>query len=74
MTRTTATVKWFDNKKGWGIVRAEDGREAFLHYQSVEHPARGFVAFHPGDRIECDLETRDQGLVARRVRALRDDD
>ena len=28
-------VKWFDPKKGYGFIIAEDGKEIFVHYTGI---------------------------------------
>ena len=28
----TGTVKWFDSKKGYGFIIAENGTEKFVHF------------------------------------------
>ena len=30
------TVKWWDNRRGWGYVTGEDGREFFCHYSHID--------------------------------------
>ncbi len=29
------TVKWFDPRKGYGFITADDGREVFVHHTSL---------------------------------------
>lgn len=29
------TVKFFDNRKGWGYITSEEGWEAFVHYSNI---------------------------------------
>ena len=30
------TVKWFNQKKGFGFIEQEDGEDLFVHYTQVE--------------------------------------
>ena len=32
----TGTVKWFDNAKGYGFIQRQEGKDLFVHYQSIE--------------------------------------
>lgn len=29
-------VKFFDKKKGWGYIKADDGKEYFFHYSQIQ--------------------------------------
>ena len=28
-------VKWFNNKRGYGFISGEDGKEYFVYYQNI---------------------------------------
>ena len=51
------TVKWFDNKNGYGFITEEDGNELFVHYSDIA--TEGFRKLEEGqevtyERAECD--------------------
>jgi CspA family cold shock protein len=50
---STGTVKWFDNRKGYGfILAAEDGedvRDVFVHYTKIQMD--GFKKLETGDTV-----------------------
>jgi len=60
------TVKWFDNAKGFGFIRAE-GHEAdiFVHYSNIA--AEGFRTLSEGDTVTFDLVEGPKGLKAENV-------
>lgn len=59
-------VKWFNDAKGFGFIRADDEEEdIFVHYSSVE--AEGFRSLNEGDPVEFDLVKGDKGLKAEKV-------
>lgn len=31
----TGIVKWFDDKKGYGFIGGEDGKDIFVHYSDI---------------------------------------
>ena len=63
---TKGTVKWFNDAKGYGFIRAEDRDEdIFVHYSSVE--AEGFRSLNEGDAVEFELVEGDKGLKAEKV-------
>jgi CspA family cold shock protein len=56
------TVKWFDSKKGYGFIIAEDGKEVFVHYTGIV--MEGFKTLNEGQVVEYELGTGDKGEQA----------
>jgi CspA family cold shock protein len=48
-----ARVKWFDNRRGWGFLVLEDGREVFVHHSDLA--GSGYRALRAGQEVDCDL-------------------
>ena len=66
MSRTTGTVKWFNNDKGFGFVSFDDGaRDAFVHFSEIQ--ADGFRSLEEGDMVEFDLAEEGRGPKAKNV-------
>ena len=58
-------VKWFNNKKGYGLIEQEEGRDIFVHYSSIN--MSGFRTLAEGDRVIFELEEGERGPVAKNV-------
>ena len=62
-------VKWFNDAKGYGFIRAEEEPgDIFVHYSSVE--GDGFRSLSEGQAVEFDVEQGPKGPQAVRVRAI----
>ncbi len=60
------TVKWFNDAKGYGFIsRAEDGRDVFVHYSSIQ--GDGFRTLVEGQAVEYDESMGPKGLFASAV-------
>ena len=65
--RTTGTVKWFNDAKGFGFITPEDGqKDCFVHHSAIQ--AQGFKSLVEGDRVEFDVTRGPKGLQAANVR------
>lgn len=60
-----ATVKWFNDKKGYGFIALESGKEAFVHFSVIE--GDGFKTLAEGETVEAEVEDGPKGLQAKRV-------
>jgi CspA family cold shock protein len=62
------TVKWFNDKKGFGFIQQENGPDIFVHYSSIK--SSGFKTLAQGDRVSFDVEQGNRGPVAKNVSKL----
>jgi CspA family cold shock protein len=65
----TATVKWFNPKKGFGFVVPEDGSsDAFCHITAVRQA--GHDTLPDGTTIVCDLEEGQRGFQVSEIHSV----
>ena len=58
----SGTVKWFNEKKGYGFIESEDGTDVFVHHSGIN--ATGFKTLHEGDHVTFDIEKGQKGPAA----------
>jgi CspA family cold shock protein len=64
--RTTGTVKWFNDAKGFGFITPENGaKDCFVHHSAIQ--AQGFKSLAEGDRVEFDMVEGQKGPAAEKV-------
>ncbi|RJP65737.1 MAG: cold shock domain-containing protein [Candidatus Abyssobacteria bacterium SURF_17] len=59
------TVKWFDNKKGFGFIKREEGDDVFVHYTAIK--GDGFKTLQQDERVSFDIIEGPKGLQAANV-------
>jgi len=57
------TVKWFDEKKGYGFITPDDGGDdVFVHFSGIS--GEGFKSLAEGDKVEYETEEAEKGTKA----------
>ena len=60
------TVKWFNNKKGYGFINEESGRDIFVHFSSINMD--GYKSLTEGEQVVFEVEESTRGPEAKNVR------
>lgn len=50
MEKETGTVKWFNERKGYGFISRDSGDDIFVHFNDIN--GEGFKTLNEGDRVE----------------------
>ena len=57
------TVKWFNDRKGYGFIEQEDGSDdVFVHHSGIS--GDGFKSLREGARVTFDIEQGQKGPAA----------
>lgn len=62
------TVKWFNDKKGYGFIKQDDGSDIFVHFSAIR--ADGFKTLAEGQRVQFEVQNGQKGPVAKDVTPL----
>lgn len=63
----SGTVKFFDPRKGWGIIRKDDGQEIFVHHTGIQGARRRRVNLQDGEPVTFTIEDDPRGPKAHDV-------
>ncbi len=59
------TVKWFNDKKGFGFISQENGDDVFVHQTAIQ--SEGFRTLAEGDKVEFEVIKDQKGYKATKV-------
>ena len=59
------TVKWFNEKKGFGFIQQEGGADVFVHFSAIQ--GEGFKTLAEGAKVEFNIEQGPKGEQATNV-------
>jgi CspA family cold shock protein len=64
--RTSGTVKWFSDQKGYGFIALDDGQtEVFVHFSAIQ--GDGYKTLAEGERVELEVVQGQKGPAAENV-------
>ena len=61
-------VKWFNEKKGFGFIEQDGGKDLFVHYSAIT--SEGFKTLSEGQRVSFEVEDTPKGPKAKNVQVL----
>ncbi len=59
------TVKWFDERKGFGFIQQESGPDVFVHHSAIT--GNGFKSLNDGEKVTFEVQQGKKGPVAANV-------
>jgi CspA family cold shock protein len=63
--KSTGTVKWFNESKGYGFIAQESGPDLFAHFKSIE--GSGFKTLTEGQTVEFNITQGQKGPQAENI-------
>ncbi|MFQ5805884.1 MAG: cold-shock protein [Phycisphaerae bacterium] len=62
------TVKWFNDTKGYGFIRSDEGQDVFVHQTEIR--AEGFRTLQEGQKVQFELTQGQKGSKAVNVKIV----
>ena len=66
--REKGTVKWFNERKGFGFIERESGSDVFVHFSAIKDS--GFKTLKDGQSVEFTVVSNEKGENAEEVTPL----
>jgi|LZCG01.1.fsa_nt_gb CspA family cold shock protein len=63
----TGKIKWFNEDKGFGFIKMENGNEVFVHFSGLYKP---FINLHAEDKVTFEVKNSDKGPYAVEVKPI----
>ncbi len=63
--KTSGTVKWFNDAKGFGFITTAEGQDVFVHFSAIQ--GNGFRTLTEGAAVEFEVMKGPKGLQASNV-------
>lgn len=58
----TGTVKWFNDRKGYGFISLESGEDVFVHHSEIQ--GDGFKTLAEGENVNLEVAPGRKGQQA----------
>jgi CspA family cold shock protein len=67
--REVGTVKWFNDKKGFGFISREGGDDLFVHFNEIQSEG-GFKTLKENAKVEFEVIKTEKGEAASKVTTI----
>ncbi len=67
--KETGTVKWFNDKKGFGFISRESGDDLFVHFNEIQSEG-GFKTLKENAKVEFEVIKTEKGEAASKVTTI----
>jgi CspA family cold shock protein len=67
--REVGTVKWFNDKKGFGFISREGGDDLFVHFNEIQSEG-GFKTLKENAKVEFEVIKTEKGEAASKVTSI----
>ena len=61
-------VKWFNEKKGFGFIEQDGGKDLFVHHTAIT--GEGFKTLSEGQKVRFEVEETSKGPKAKNVQII----
>lgn len=68
MSKVKGTVKWFNEKKGFGFIEQESGPDVFAHFRAIN--GEGFKTLKEGQQVEFTVTEGAKGPQAEDITVI----
>ena len=68
MSNINGVVKWFNDKKGYGFICADNGKDVFVHCTNINKQFKHNL--NEGEEVNFDMVEVDRGLCAFNVKKI----
>ena len=65
---TNGIENWFNDRKGFGFIEADDGSDVFVHFSAIQDS--GFRTLQEGQPVSFEVQSGPKGLSAANVKTV----
>ena len=67
------TVKWFNDRKGYGFIKPDEGEDdIFVHYSAIHDEFSHYKTLYKGDKVQFEVVEGRKGPEADKVEVIKE--